>query len=337
MSFASSPTSNWFSGNSGSPTLWTTNAYSYNPSAYSPAGETGDYWIDVSGLGGFDELLLVTGNRKYWVSFMVQDMPLGAYDKPFLASSTSKNFPEDLSYRNTYANAFYRSGVAQEPWISVGVVHAQNSEWMFWGEGKTNVHFNLLRQNNGGVLLLGRFLTRGFGAPKVSPTTSRREGTGSSKMYSRTKNFLNPGMNIGTAWDGPVKTSLAITSTEYFDASVTSTASTAFITTTTSTTTITFTTTTPTTATTTTSKTTTTSTATSTTTTSSATTTSRTTTSSTTTSSTTTTSKTTTSSSTGTSTTKTTTTITTATSLNLLSMLRPSPTQSFPAASANNQ
>ncbi|KAI9349053.1 hypothetical protein BDR26DRAFT_670507 [Obelidium mucronatum] len=154
MSFASSPTSNWFSGDSGSPVIWASNPYSYNEINYSPFGATGDYWLDVSSLG-FQELLLITGNGKYWVSFSTQNITLGSYDKAF-AATTSENFPIDSNRRNSLANVFYRPSAGDEPWISVGAEHVQNYDWMFWGEGKHNIHFASLRQNNGGILLLGR-------------------------------------------------------------------------------------------------------------------------------------------------------------------------------------
>ncbi|KAI9349054.1 hypothetical protein BDR26DRAFT_852893, partial [Obelidium mucronatum] len=106
MSFASAPADHWFSGRSTftNPTTWSTNAYSYNNQSYSPSGLSGDYWIDVSAMG-FNEILMMTGNGKYWISFEVGVVAIGSVGKCFAVES-SGNFPvsleaSQLNYKET--------------------------------------------------------------------------------------------------------------------------------------------------------------------------------------------------------------------------------------------
>jgi hypothetical protein len=154
MSFASAPSSgNWFTGNTGAAALWSGLSYSY--STYSILGTIGDYWRNYSNQD-ITEVMFMTGNKLYWVSFPISYIVQAESIKTYTSGiTTSNNFPSDTNYYNTSLSIYHRSAQSEDPWINVGNTHAVGNDYMFWGESGHASHITF-KNANGGILVFVR-------------------------------------------------------------------------------------------------------------------------------------------------------------------------------------
>jgi hypothetical protein len=98
--------------------------------------------------GGITEILLGTGNGKYWV-VLDRETLSGSSDRTIVPIASSNNFKGECGpNKNVFIKA--QSGEKGEPWINMGTNHACGGNYMFWGED--NVQANELFKNaNEGV------------------------------------------------------------------------------------------------------------------------------------------------------------------------------------------
>jgi hypothetical protein len=166
MSFASADTnSEWFPGNAGGNSAdWRGLNYSYG--TYSKTGAIGEYWRNIQGhYPGISEVMFITGNRSYWMSFEMKAIADAAavgtsgtyYENLSGYNYQNSGFPDNSKSANTRFTIIHRNpNQGEDPWINAGNEHGSTTGlFMFWGENGSESHAGF-RTSNGGILALVR-------------------------------------------------------------------------------------------------------------------------------------------------------------------------------------
>ena len=172
MGFATmSPYNNGFTGNTGNINTWF--GLSYNYGTYSPYGQIGDYWRDISKMAHV-HLMLKTGNGKYWsvvkMSEIVQDTCL------HYVTATASSMNMGSTQQNTIVTVCWDPNNIlnpSNPFLSFGQGSTPSWSQTVWGEnneldGADRAPFN--KANGGSIMLVrGTYRFLSFYACRFTP------------------------------------------------------------------------------------------------------------------------------------------------------------------------
>lgn len=106
--------------------------------------------------GGFTEIMLATGNGKYWVVADRQKIEYPHKDRKSKITplATSGNF-EGKCEQNKYIYIESHGGKKETPWINMGSGHACDSNMMMWGEAASKNNTKFMSENGGVQIFVG--------------------------------------------------------------------------------------------------------------------------------------------------------------------------------------
>jgi hypothetical protein len=135
--------------------------------------------------GSITEILLATGNNKYWV-VLDRDTLVSVTNKTLVPIASSENYEDQPNVecspnKNVYMSPSPKNG---DPWINMGTGHACGKNYMFWGDGQSNEQF---KNENGGIKVYvgGEYVHNKKSVYKYHPTShlapGRKSGQSSYK------------------------------------------------------------------------------------------------------------------------------------------------------------